>query len=89
MDFSRCTRCKRELSKTDIPFIVKLVGREGHWQWIVRHFVRFFVSLGMLRKKDPERGIPLCDSCGEDNIILESHFLGLSEEEVKKMLGYK
>lgn len=89
MDFTRCVRCKKALSRTGIPFIVKLVGSEGHWHWIARHIVRFFVSFGMLRKKDPEHGIPLCDRCGEEHIILESMFLGLSVEDVKNMMGYK
>lgn len=88
MDFTRCTRCKQELPKTGIPFIVKLVGSEGHWRWIFRHLVRFFVSFGMLRKKDIEKGIPLCDRCGEENIRVESMFLGLPEDEVKNRMGY-
>lgn len=85
----RCTKCERKLPRTGMPFKVKLVGSEGHWRWIGRHIVQFFVSFGMLRKYDPENYIALCHECGEKLIALISCWLEKSEKEVKCLLGYK
>jgi len=87
----RCARrnCRKKLPKTGMPFKIKLVGQEGRWKWIFRHFIQFFVAFGTLRKHDPENYIPLCDDCGRELIFLFSKWLVMPEEEVKRLLGYK